>query len=110
MSSTMFMIPSIAHCKYPSPSFWIPKRCTLSRRNNASLTCTGFILLFFNVQEIYFSSKSQGRVCVIRKRIDRGVGYGLEIPVEYKFYCNEEAIQWAKRTLDGVDGNVKKRV
>ena len=110
MPSTMFMIPSIAYCKYPSPSFWIPKRCTLSRRNNASLTCTGFILLFFNVQEIYFSSKSQGRVCVIRKRIDRGVGHGLEIPVEYIFYCNEEAIQWAKRTLDGVDGNVKKRV
>ena len=48
------------------------------------------------------------RVCVKGKRINPGVGYGLEIPVEYRFYGNEKAIQWAKRTLDGVDGNVKK--
>ena len=26
------------------------------------------------------------------------------------FYSNEKAIQWAKRTLDGVHGNVKKKV
>ena len=48
-------------------------------------------------------------VCVKSKRINRGVGYGLEIPVEYIFYGNEKAIQRAKRTLDCVDGNVKKR-
>ena len=36
--STMFMTPSIASCKLPSPSFWIAKRCTLSRMNNASDT------------------------------------------------------------------------
>ena len=47
------------------------------------------------------------RVCVKGKRIDRGVGYGLDISAEYIFYDNEKAIQWAKRTLDGVDGNVK---
>ena len=40
----------------------------------------------------------------------RGVGYGLEIPAEYIFYGNEKPIQWAKRTLDGVDGNVKKKL
>ena len=34
----------------------------------------------------------------------------LEIPAEYVFYGNEKAIQWAKRTLDGIDGNVKKKV
>ena len=48
-------------------------------------------------------------VCVKRKRTNRGVGHGLEILVEYIFYGNEKAIQWAKRTLDGVDGNVKKK-
>ena len=50
------------------------------------------------------------RVCVKGKRIIRRVGYGLEIPAEYIFYDNEKAIQWTKRTLDGVDGNVKKKV
>ena len=50
------------------------------------------------------------RVCIKRKRINRGVGYGLEIPAEYMFYSNEKAIQWTKRTSDGVDGNVKKKV
>ena len=48
------------------------------------------------------------RVFVKGKRIDRGVGCGLEIPDEYIFYGNEKANQWAKRTLDDVDGNVKK--
>ena len=48
------------------------------------------------------------RVCVKGKRINRGVGYGLKIPVEYIFYGDGKTIQWAKRTLDGVNGNVKK--
>ena len=48
-------------------------------------------------------------VCVKGKRIDCGVTYGLEIPAEYIFYGNEKVIQWAKRTLDGVDGNFKKK-
>ena len=48
------------------------------------------------------------RICVKGKIINRGVGYGLEIPAEYIFYGNEKAIQWAKRTLDAVYGNVKK--
>ena len=59
MPSAMFMIPSIACCKLPSPSFWIAKRCTLSRMDNASLIGTGSILLFVNAQEISFSFKSQ---------------------------------------------------
>ena len=48
------------------------------------------------------------RVCVKGKRTNSGVGYGLEIPAEYIFYGNEKDIQWAKRTLDAVYGNVKK--
>ena len=59
MPSTMFMIPSIVCCKLPTLSFWIAKRCTLSRRDNASLTWRGSVLLFVNVQEISFSYKSQ---------------------------------------------------
>ena len=50
------------------------------------------------------------RVCVKGKRINRGIGYQLEIPAEYIFYGNEKAIQWPKRTLDGADGNVRKKV
>ena len=42
------------------------------------------------------------RVCLKGKRINHGVGYGLEIPAEHMFYGNEKAIQWAKRTLDRV--------
>ena len=49
------------------------------------------------------------RVHVKGKRINRGVGYGLEIPAEYLFYGNERGIQWVKRTLDDIDGNVKKK-
>ena len=46
---------------------------------------------------------------MLRKGINRGVGYGLEIPAEYVFYGNEKTLQWSKRTLDGVDGNMKKK-
>ena len=49
-------------------------------------------------------------VCAKGKIVNRGVGYGLEIPAEYIFYGNKKAIQWAKRKLDGVDGNVRKKV
>ena len=40
----------------------------------------------------------------------KGYGYGLEFPTEHIFYGNDKAIQWARRTLDGVDGNIKKKV
>ena len=50
------------------------------------------------------------RVRVKGERINREVGCGLKIPDEYIFYGNEKAIQWAKRTLAGVDGNVKRKV
>ena len=49
-------------------------------------------------------------VCVKRKIMNRVVGYGLEILAEYIFYGNDKAIQWAKRTLEGVNGNVKKKL
>ena len=49
------------------------------------------------------------RVCLTWKRINRGVEYGPENAGEYVFYGNEKAIQWAKKTLEGADGNVKKK-
>ena len=48
-------------------------------------------------------------VCVKGKRINRKVGYGLETPAEYKFCGIEKTIKWSKRTLNGVNGNVKKK-
>ena len=73
------------------------------------MTWTGSILLFVNVQGISFSSKLQRKVCVKGKRINRKVGYGLETPAEYKFCGIEKTIKWSKRTLNGVNGNVKKK-
>ena len=87
MSSTTFMSSSIACCKLPSPSFWIAERFTLSGRDNASLTWTGSILLFVNVQEFSSSSKYSIKVSVKGKIINLEVGYGFEIPAEYIFYC-----------------------
>ena len=49
-------------------------------------------------------------VCVKGERINREAGFGLKIPDEYIFYENMKAIQWTKRTLAGVDGNVKGKV
>ena len=49
------------------------------------------------------------RVCVKGKRINHKVGYGLETPAENKFYGIEKTIKWSKRTLNGVNENVKKK-
>ena len=47
---------------------------------------------------------------VTGKRINRGAGYDLEIPVEYVFNGNEKALQWAKKNLDNIDANINKKV
>ena len=100
MPSTMFMIPSpidtgrklnvhktfnLRSVSTGSIACWIAKGCTLLRRDNASLTWTGSILLFVNVKKISFSSNHSIRVCVKGKRINRGVGYEPELPAEYIF-------------------------
>ena len=46
------------------------------------------------------------KVCVKGKRVNRGTGYELEIAAEYIFYGNEKAVQWEKRTLDVVNGDL----
>ena len=33
---------------------------------------------------------------VTGKRVNRGAGYGLEIPVQYRFIGAEKAVEWAK--------------
>ena len=50
------------------------------------------------------------RVLVTGKRINRGAGYGLEIPVDCVFNGNEKALQWAKKNLDDIDERVNKKV
>ena len=49
------------------------------------------------------------RACLKGERINRGAGFGHEIPAEQICYSNEKAIQWAKKTLDGVNGDMKKK-
>lgn len=43
---------------------------------------------------------SKGRAAVKGKRVNRGAGYGLEIPCEYCFTGDEFSIQWLKSKLE----------
>jgi len=47
-------------------------------------------------------------VFVTGKRINHGAGNGSEILVEYALNGNEKALQWARKNLDTVGGNVNK--
>ena len=53
--------------------------------------------------------------CTIRckltwKRVNRGAGYGLEIPVQYRFIGAEKAVEWAKKNIKKVFENINKKV
>ena len=39
---------------------------------------------------------------VIGKRLNRGGGYGLEIPVIYHFHGQEKLVNWAVKKLEAV--------
>ena len=39
---------------------------------------------------------------VLGKRLNRGGGYGLEIPVKYRYYGQEKLIQWLSKKLETV--------
>ena len=39
---------------------------------------------------------------VVGKRLNRGGGYGLEIPVKYRFYGQEKIVQWLTKKLETV--------
>ena len=104
MPSTMFKIPSIACCKLPSPLLRIEKK--LLCQEGIMLLWHGQVPFCYSLMFKKFLSLPNHsiRVCLTGKRINRGVRYGLQIAPEYLFYGNEKAIQWAKKTLDGVDG------
>ena len=50
------------------------------------------------------------KVCVEGKRVNRGAGYGLEIPAEYTFVGNEKVIEWLKKGIAKVDRNMEEKV
>ena len=39
---------------------------------------------------------------VLGKRVNRGSGYGLQIPVKYRYYGQEKLIQWSTKKLEEV--------
>ena len=43
---------------------------------------------------------------VIGKRVNRGAGDGLEIPVEYKFFGDARATSWAENQMKKAEKNV----
>ena len=51
---------------------------------------------FLSFFELAFSSIS---AVVIGKRVNRGAGDGLEIPVEYRFFGDKRAVSWAENQV-----------
>ena len=49
------------------------------------------IFLFLTLPGSFLETKVTG------KRINRGVGYGLEVPWKYRISGQEEAVDWIKR-------------
>ena len=45
----------------------------------------------------------QIHVTVTRKRVNRGAGFGLEIPVNYIFYGNSRVIFWLEKNLNKLE-------
>ena len=49
----------------------------------------------WNIPSIYKNPDCAIRCKVIGKFVNRGAGYGLEIPVQYRFIGCEKAVEWA---------------
>ena len=47
---------------------------------------------------------------VTGKRVNRGAGYGLEIPVQYRFIGAEKAVEWAKKNKKNAFETINKKV
>ena len=47
---------------------------------------------------------------VIGKHVNHGAGYGLEIPVNFKFFGSAKAIQWSENAVKKVIQNIDQRV
>ena len=47
---------------------------------------------------------------VTGKHVNRGTGYGLEIPLQYRFIGAEKAVKWAEKNIKKVSENINKKV
>ena len=47
---------------------------------------------------------------VTGKRVNRGAGYGLEIPVQNRFIGAEKAVEWAEKNIRKVFENINKKL
>ena len=50
------------------------------------------------------------RCRVTRQRVNRGAGFGLEVPADYIFYGNAKAIGWLSARIASVDKELNKKV
>lgn len=46
---------------------------------------------------------------VTGKRVNRGAGYGLEIPVQYRFIGAKKAVEWAEKNIKKVFESIDKK-
>lgn len=54
---------------------------------------------------------NKGKVVITGKRVNRGAGYGLEIPCKYIFYGDNQAfIPWLKSKLKGLGYDVSTKL
>ena len=57
-------------------------------------------ILFLKMPNTYITAK------VIGKRLNRGGGYGLEIPVIYHFHGHEKVVNWAVKKLEAIQSQI----
>ena len=50
------------------------------------------------------------RCTVLGPRVNRGAGYGLEVPVRYHFQGHEKAIAWVKKKVGGKEKEIDTKV
>ena len=50
------------------------------------------------------------RCKVTEKRVNRGAGYGLEIPVQCRFIGAEKAVEWAEKSMKKVFENINTKI
>ena len=56
-------------------------------------------LMALHVTKFLKRLTNSGKVTVTAKRINRGPGYGLELPCEYFFYGDKFSCEWLKKKL-----------
>ena len=47
---------------------------------------------------------------VVGQRLNRGGGYGLEIPVIYRFYGKEKTIMWLTKKLKAINDELQCKI